>query len=332
LKPLKIAKISKIGEKKVFDIHHNLPSEFFLAQHPNLVVNNVIISNCSTHAGGVLITENLDQKMPLISVKGKMQTPWAEGQNVRHLEQFGFVKFDALGLSALGIIHNTIKGILREKLQREPTLEESLDYYQENLHPDRLNLNDQTVYENIFHKGKFVGVFQASEGGMQQLILNAKPRSIEELSAVSAIYRPGPLAASVDKLYVQAKEDPDSIPYLHTSVKSILSETSGLCIAGETLVTTDKGNIRIDELEKKTPEEISGITLPSFNEQKRIFEQDSIEKVKYMGKKKTILIETESGSIKVTSDHKILTRRGWIEAEKLQPNDEIASVENQLIH
>ena len=54
--------------------------------------------SCSRHAGGVVIAENLDKSMPLINSGGVRQAPWAEGQNVRHLEPMGFIKFDLLGL------------------------------------------------------------------------------------------------------------------------------------------------------------------------------------------------------------------------------------------
>jgi DNA polymerase-3 subunit alpha len=55
------------------------------------------VRSCSRHAGGVVIAENLDQSMPLINSGGVRQAPWAEGQNVRHLEPMGFIKFDLLG-------------------------------------------------------------------------------------------------------------------------------------------------------------------------------------------------------------------------------------------
>ena len=59
------------------------------------------VRSCSRHAGGVVIAENLDKNMPLINSGGVRQAPWAEGQNVRHLEPMGFIKFDLLGLSTL---------------------------------------------------------------------------------------------------------------------------------------------------------------------------------------------------------------------------------------
>ena len=75
----------------------------------------------------------------------------------------------------------------------------------ENLHPSVLDIEDQRVYREVFHEGKFAGVFQFMNSGMQRLGKNAKVSSIEEIATVSAIYRPGPLSANVDKMYVKAK-------------------------------------------------------------------------------------------------------------------------------
>jgi DNA polymerase-3 subunit alpha len=70
------------------------------------------VRSCSRHAGGVVIADNLDWHMPLISSKNVRQTPWSEGQNVRHLEPMGFIKFDVLGLSTLRMIQDAIRHIL----------------------------------------------------------------------------------------------------------------------------------------------------------------------------------------------------------------------------
>ena len=80
----------------------------YLNRHPDVRthVEGLVgqVRSCSRHAGGVVIAENLDQSMPLINSGGVRQAPWSEGQNVRHLEPMGFIKFDLLGLS-LSLIH-----------------------------------------------------------------------------------------------------------------------------------------------------------------------------------------------------------------------------------
>ena len=173
------------------------------------------VRSCSRHAGGVVIAENLDQSMPLINSGGVRQAPWAEGQNVRHLEPMGFIKFDLLGLSTLKMMEGAIEHILRRHHGiEEPTFTQVRDYYNENLHPDKMDLDNQEVYENIFHKGKWAGVFQFTEQGAQGFCTKVKPRNIIDVSAVTSIFRPGPLSAGVDADYIEAKEHPHQIAYL----------------------------------------------------------------------------------------------------------------------
>jgi DNA polymerase III alpha subunit len=94
------------------------------------------VRSCSRHAGGVVIAENLDKSMPLINSGGVRQAPWAEGQNVRHLEPMGFIKFDLLGLSTLKMMEGAIYHILkRHHGVEEPTFAQIRDYYEENITP-----------------------------------------------------------------------------------------------------------------------------------------------------------------------------------------------------
>ena len=75
-----------------------------------------------------------------------------------------------------------------------------------------IDLDDQEVYENIFHEGKWTGIFQFAEKGAQKFATRVKPRSIVDISAITSIFRPGPLSAGVHNDYV-AVRDPLSIRY-----------------------------------------------------------------------------------------------------------------------
>ena len=219
------------------------------------------VRSCSRHAGGVVIAENLDQSMPLINSGGVRQAPWAEGQNVRHLEPMGFIKFDLLGLSTLKMMEGAIEHILRRHHGVEnPTFAQVREYYDENLHPDRIDLDNQEVYENIFHKGKWAGVFQFTEQGAQGFCTKVKPRNIIDVSAVTSIFRPGPLSAGVDADYVEAKESPHKISYLSDDACEITQETFGFLIFQEQIallghklggLTLDEGNMLRKVLTKK---------------------------------------------------------------------------------
>ena len=220
------------------------------------------VKSCSRHAGGVVIGEKLSQYMPLIASKGVRQTPWSEGQNVRQLEPMGFIKFDILGLSTLRMIEDCIEKILRRHHGvANPTFGDIRKFYNENLHPDVINLDDQAVYENIFHDKKWIGIFQFTENGAQTFASQVKPRSIIDISAITSIYRPGPLSAGVDREYVEAHNNPDSVRYLNNTVREVTQETHGFLIFQEQIallahklgrnLTLDEGNLLRKVLTKK---------------------------------------------------------------------------------
>jgi DNA polymerase-3 subunit alpha len=220
------------------------------------------VRSISRHAGGVVIGEDLDKWMPLINSGGVKQTPWSEGQNVRHLEPLGFIKFDILGLASLRMIEDAIRHILkRHHNVSEPTFEDVKRFYSERLHPDKINLNDQQVYKNVFHKGKWAGVFQFTETGAQSFCVKAKPKSIIDIAAITSIYRPGPLSANVDQHYVDAKSNPKDIHYVNKFVKDVTKETYGFLIFQEQIallahvlgdnVSLDEGNALRKLLTKK---------------------------------------------------------------------------------
>tara|TARA_Y100000034_G_scaffold118114_1_gene158442 strand:- start:405 stop:1904 length:1500 start_codon:yes stop_codon:yes gene_type:complete len=159
-----------------------------------------------------------------------------------------------------------IDGAIRHILKRrhnnpDPTFEDVKAFYDQHLHPDRIDLEDQEVYKNIFHEGKWAGVFQFTERGAQDFCRRAKPKNIIDISAITSIYRPGPLGANVDKTYVEAKRSPQNINYLHDVVKDVTKETYGFLIFQEQIallahqlgkdISLDEGNALRKLLTKK---------------------------------------------------------------------------------
>jgi DNA polymerase-3 subunit alpha len=238
----------------------------FLVKHPHIKthVEALVgqVRNCSRHAGGVLIADDLNEHMPIISSGGVRQSPWAEGQNVRHLEPLGFIKFDLLGLSTLRMIEGAIRHILvRHHNNPEPTFKDVQDFYNKHLHPDVIDFDDQEVYKNVFQKGNFAGIFQFTEGRAQEFCSNAQPKSLVDISAITSIYRPGPLSANVHEQYIQAKENADGIDYMNNHIKEVTQETYGFLIFQEQIallahklgkgVSLDEGNLLRKVLTKK---------------------------------------------------------------------------------
>jgi len=219
------------------------------------------VRSCSRHAGGLVVGEDLNKYMPLIYSGGVRQTPWTEGQNVRHLEPMGFIKFDILGLGTLRMIEDAVRSILISKGNEDPSFEDIKKFYDDNLHPDVMNFADQKVYKNIFHGGKWAGVFQFTETGAQAFCERAKPNSLIDIAAITSIFRPGPLSAKVDKRYVEAKQAPRMIKYIHPIVKDVTKETYGFLIFQEQIailahrlgknISLDEGNLLRKLLTKK---------------------------------------------------------------------------------
>ena len=238
----------------------------FLQQYPHVKTHVEAlygqVRSSSRHAGGVVIADDLHKHMPLIASGGVRQTPWSEGQNVRHLEPMGFIKFDILGLASLRMMEDAIRSILtRHHGVRKPTFADVKKYYAEKLHPDVIDFDNQEVYENVFHKGKWAGVFQFTETVAQNFCVNAQPRSIIDISAITSIFRPGPLSAKVDRNYVAAKSNPDDVNYANETIREITEETYGFLIFQEQIallahklgkdISLDEGNLLRKLLTKK---------------------------------------------------------------------------------
>ena len=209
----------------------------FMEKYPKIKehVQNLFMENRSIgrHAGGVLVCPDLEKYMPIIKVRGELQTPWSEGMNVRHLESNGFLKFDFLGLATLKMVEDCIRLILRNQGVENPTFDQINDFFDEKLNSRYHDMDDQNVWEHVYHDGRFVQVFQFTNTGARNFCKAAKPRSIEDLAAITAIYRPGPLAANVHRKYVKAGRDLDSITYDHPILEEILKESRGFVIFQE---------------------------------------------------------------------------------------------------
>jgi DNA polymerase-3 subunit alpha len=238
----------------------------FLAKYPHVRTHVEAlygqVRSCSRHAGGIVVGEELDKRMPLINSGGVRQTPWSEGQNVRHLEPLGFIKFDVLGLSTLKMIDGAIRHILhRHHGIEDPTFADVKKYYDQHLHPDVLDLDNQEVYKNIFHEGKWAGVFQFTEGGAQKFCQQVKPTSLIDLAAITSIYRPGPLGAGVHEQYVEMRNTPQHLKYVNEEHRQVTEETYGFLIFQEQIamlahtlgndISLDEGNTLRKVLTKK---------------------------------------------------------------------------------
>jgi DNA polymerase-3 subunit alpha len=170
--------------------------------------------HASTHAAGVVIADR-----PLIDLVPLYRDPRAQLPatqfNMKWAEAAGLVKFDFLGLKTLTVIETARSLLARNGLALDPA---------------RLPLDDPATYE-LFARGDTVGVFQLEGAGMRDVLRKLKPDRFEDIIAIVALYRPGPMD-NIDS-YVNRKHGREQPDYLHAAIQPILEETYGVIIYQE---------------------------------------------------------------------------------------------------
>jgi len=226
-------------EKSVFVLKHEDCMKYsskykeFMEKYPKVKdhIESLFMQNRSVgrHAGGVIIgpAEDLERSMPIIGVRGELQTPWTEGMNFRNLEDNGFIKFDFLGLTLLKDVENCIRRVITRDSGSEPSFIEIRDWFDKHLNCRYVEQDDIKVWKHVYHQRRKTGIFQFTAEGSRRFCEDAKPTSIEELGAITAIYRPGPLRANVHKKYVKDKANSSEITYAHPIIEEILGPTFG---------------------------------------------------------------------------------------------------------
>jgi DNA polymerase-3 subunit alpha len=282
-------------EKSVFVLKHEDCMKYspkykaFMEKYPDVAahVETLFMQNRSVgrHAGGVLVADpdELAAAMPIIGVRGELQTPWTEGMNFRNLEENGFLKFDFLGLTLLKDVENCIRRILVKQGNPDPSFLDAKEFFDRHLNCRYVKQDDPEVWKHVYQEGRFVGVFQMTNSGARKFCLAAKPSNIHELSAITAIYRPGPLKANVHNLYVEAKKraEGEKIPYAHPVIEQVLGPTYGFVVFQEQfmLLAEKLGGFTPGEADqlRKTLVKKSLDTLDKKSSEKEIAKQKFIE-------------------------------------------------------
>ncbi|MBD1162557.1 DNA polymerase III subunit alpha [Pelagibacterales bacterium SAG-MED12] len=172
--------------------------------------------NVATHAAGVVIADKkLTEIVPLYKdISANLLLPSTQF-DMYSAENAGLIKFDFLGLKTLTVINNTQK-LIRKK---------NKDFNIENI-----NFDDQKVFE-LLSSGKTVGLFQVESAGMREALTQMKPNHIEDIIALVALYRPGPM--SNIPTYNDCKHGKQEPDYLHPLLEEILKPTYGVIIYQE---------------------------------------------------------------------------------------------------
>ncbi len=173
--------------------------------------------HASTHAAGVVVTPNdLTEYLPLYvdPKSGGQVTQFSMG----YVEKIGLVKFDFLGLKTLTVINNAVR-LVREGQQPDFDLKLIGD-------------DDPKTYE-LLSRGETTGVFQLESSGMKELLVKLKPSCFEDIIAVCALYRPGPLGSGMVDDFILRKHGKKKITYDFPQLEPILQDTYGVIVYQE---------------------------------------------------------------------------------------------------
>ena len=233
--------------------------------------------HASTHAAGVVISqEPLMEHVPLYkTANDEIVTQYS----MTDIEKIGLVKFDFLGLKTLTMIHHAMTMVKPGR-----PADHAVDH-------DYPSLNDTTTYA-LLASGKTTGIFQLESSGMRNLLVRIKPACFEDLIAILALYRPGPLESGMVDDFITRKRDPSKIVYDPQELEPILKETYGVIVyqeqvmaianrmAGFSLGQADllrraMGKKKHDEMAKQKERFLVGASKKGFPEKKaeKIFDQ-----------------------------------------------------------
>ena len=208
-------------------------------------------THLGTHAAGVIIMDqDLREVMPVCTGKeGTLQSMYP----MKYAEDQGAVKFDFLGLQNLSTIEGTLELINQD---REP--EEQLDL-------GRIPMDDPPTFK-LLCSADTAGVFQLESSGMKRLVADMQPSSFEDIVAILALYRPGPLGSGMVEDFVQCKHGRKQVIYPHPLLKPILEETYGVMVYQEQIMqavqvlagfTLGHADLLRRAIGKKIPEEMA---------------------------------------------------------------------------
>jgi DNA polymerase-3 subunit alpha len=206
--------------------------------------------HAGTHAAGLVISNlPLDHYLPLQKTSDGLPCTQFEKDTV---ESIGLLKMDLLGLRTLTVIRDAIR------------------FIQENhgitLDMDRLSLDDEAVYR-LLSEGDTIGVFQLESPGLRAILREMKPDRFEDIVALVALYRPGPLGSGMAEDYIRRRHGLVSVAYLHPLLEPMLESTYGVILYQEQVmrIASEIGGFTLGEadqlrraMSKKKPEVLAG--------------------------------------------------------------------------
>ncbi|MCD8024402.1 MAG: DNA polymerase III subunit alpha, partial [Candidatus Gastranaerophilales bacterium] len=238
--------------KKLYDSNPEVKKLTDEALHLEGIKNQV-----GTHAAGVIISHKpLDEIIPIALSKEKSVTTQFP---MVCIEKLGLLKMDFLGLETLTVIRDCLDMIKKRK---------GIDF-----DINKIPLDDEKTFE-LLKRGETDGVFQLESTGMKRLVKELKPTVFEDLGALVALFRPGPLESGMVKDFVDRKHGRQKIEYAHPLLEDILKDTYGTIVYQEQIM--------------KIFQVLAGYTLGGADMVRRMMGKKKLEE---MAKQKTIFIE-----------------------------------------
>jgi len=176
-----------------------------------------LVRNAGVHAAGVVISPRpLTELVPLHRTKNdEIVTAF----DMVAIEKMGLLKMDFLGLTTLTILDDTLKLIAQTRGEK--------------IALESLPLDDRETYEKVFHSALTSGVFQFESRGMRDVLRRYQPNTIEDLTALNALYRPGPIQGGMIDYFIERKHGRKKIEYELPELEQILQETFGVIVYQE---------------------------------------------------------------------------------------------------
>lgn len=214
--PLKVSIKEDVDLKKEYETNPTAKQVFDYA-----VRLEGTIRSHGVHACGVVIApDDLVKYLPLeMAQKGVVSTQFPMGE----VEELGLLKMDFLGLSNLTIINNALRIIKK--------------VYKDEINLSTIPLDDTLTYE-LFQRGDTTGVFQLESAGMKRYLRDLKPTVFEDIIAMVALYRPGPMQF-IDS-FIKRKHGQEEISYLHSGMENSLKSTYGILVYQEQFMQISK--------------------------------------------------------------------------------------------
>ncbi len=209
-----------------------------------------LVRNAGVHAAGVVISPRpLIELVPLHKTKNdEIVTAF----DMVAIEKMGLLKMDFLGLTTLTILDDTVKLIAQTRAEQ--------------LVLENIPLTDQETYEKVFHKGLTTGVFQFESHGMRDVLSRYQPSTIGDLTALNALYRPGPIQGGMIDYFIDRKHGRKKIEYELPELQEMLEDTWGVIVYQEQVMqianrlagySLGEADVLRRAMGKKKPEEMA---------------------------------------------------------------------------